>query len=440
MSNIPDPIAPIDQSCFAFLTIYERLPEILVKVLGYFRRAYRDFLVSHHGNLSDSDKAEAEEEAKSILASFSKLRYEMMTDKPLAYLTDNSSDVTIWNKCFDSWTAKLATCPTYYSVSWLYAECYMYRRIHESFVKSKYFTSFDPFYEQKRNALKQSMSATITLGEYVTQLKTSPDLLKDETIKMIEVSLWGNKCDLSLTAGKDCSQTSSPLDDLLKLRSNILINDSDKLWQIIQSLSSSSNKPILDIVLDNSGFELFTDLCMVEFLHSSGLLPADKCSVRWYVKTIPWFVSDALKYDFEWTIDYLIQCSQSPSLQSLGKKWKQYLSSGTWSIVEDSFWTLPYDFSSMSNVSPNLYSQLAQADLLIFKGDLNYRKLVGDLAWENTTPFEAALRGFHPTNLCTLRSIKAEVCVGFKDKSQWASLPDNWMRSSDYAVIQLLPK
>lgn len=440
MSNIPDPIAPIDKSCFAFLTITERLPEILVKALDYFVRSYRDFLVSHHVNLSDSAKVDAEEEAKSILGSFSKLRYEMMTDKPLAYLTDNSSDVTIWNKCFDSWTEKLSACPTYYSVSWLYAECYMYRRIHESFVKSKYFTSFDPFYEQKRNALKQSMSATITLGEYVTQLKTSPDSLKDETIKMIEVSLWGNKCDLSLTAGKDCSQTSSPLDDLLKLRSNILINDSDKLWQIIQSLSSSSNKPILDIILDNSGFELFTDLCLVEFLHSSGLLPADKCSVRWYVKTIPWFVSDALKYDFEWTIDYLIQCSQSPSLQSLGKKWKDYLSSGTWSIVEDSFWTLPYDFSSMSNVSPKLYSQLSQADLLIFKGDLNYRKLVGDLAWENTTPFKTALRGFHPTNLCTLRSIKAEVCVGFKDKSQWASLPDNWMRSSDYAVIQLLPK
>lgn len=258
---------------------------------------------------------------------------------------------------------------------------------------------------------------------------------------MFEISLWGNKCDLSLTAGEDCSQTSSPLDDLSKIRPNILINDSEHLWSSIKNLiSSSSSKPCLDIVLDNAGFELFTDLCLVEFLHSSGLLPVDKCTVRWYVKTIPWFVSDALRYDFLWTIDHLIECKESPLLQSLGNKWKGYITNGTWMIVEDQFWTLPYDFSSMRTVSPSLYSQLSQAKLLIFKGDLNYRKLVGDLAWENKTPFEVALRGFHPTDLCTLRSIKAEVCVGFKDESQWSSLPGDWMRSSDFAVIQYLAK
>ena len=50
----------------------------------------------------------------------------------------------------------------------------------------------------------------------------------------------------------------------------------------------------------------------------------------------------------------------------------------------------------MKKENPSLYSQLSEANILIFKGDLNYRKLVGDLSWSTETTFLESLQGFNP--------------------------------------------
>ena len=82
-----------------------------------------------------------------------------------------------------------------------------------------------------------------------------------------------------------------------------------------------------------------------------------------------------------------------------GLKWKDYLESGLWELSADSFWTFPHVYSEMCSADPPLYSTLAEAKLVIFKGDLNYRKLVGDRNWETTVPFRTALQVIWSLNL-----------------------------------------
>lgn len=74
------------------------------------------------------------------------------------------------------------------------------------------------------------------------------------------------------------------------------------------------------------------------------------------------------------------------------------------------------------------------------KGDLNYRKLTGDLKWSHTTSLKTALRAFHPAPLCTLRGLKADVVVGLRE-GQAEELHQqcaDWMVSGDFAVIQFV--
>lgn len=47
----------------------------------------------------------------------------------------------------------------------------------------------------------------------------------------------------------------------------------------------------------------------------------------------------------------------------------------------------------MCKINPELYAKLSESRLVIFKGDLNYRKLIGDFSWACTESFVTCLRG-----------------------------------------------
>lgn len=163
--------------------------------------------------------------------------------------------------------------------------------------------------------------------------------------------------------------------------------------------------------------------------------------VRFYVKTIPWFISDVMTQDFHWTI-YQLAFSGEPILMKLSEKWKNYLKDGLWNIVENDFWTYPVTFQSMRDAKPSLYKQLAKAKLAIFKGDLNYRKFFGEINWDPTTPIDEALQNFNPTKLCTLRTIKADIVCGLDEgvAEKIEAINEKWMETGEYGLIQFSDK
>ena len=155
---------------------------------------------------------------------------------------------------------------------------------------------------------------------------------------------------------------------------------------------------------------------------------------------MPWFVSDVTPSDFKATLRQL--SSEDSVVVNLSKRWLSLLTKQQILLVEDEelleFWSLPDPYYKMSAVCPKLYKYLSQSYLVIFKGDLNYRKLVSDLDWSPETTFVSALRGFAPTSLCSLRTLKANVVVGLeKGKAEkTASQDKDWMVTGKYAVIQ----
>ena len=123
--------------------------------------------------------------------------------------------------------------------------------------------------------------------------------------------------------------------------------------------------------------------------------------VKLRVKKQPWFVSDTMPQDISWSLAELE--SAGGELSQLGLRWRSYLSRDQWTVSDDQLWTLPHCYHQMLHQDPQLYNQLSQDKLIIFKGDLNYRKLVGDLNWPTTVSFSEALQGFHPSNVLTIR-------------------------------------
>ena len=154
---------------------------------------------------------------------------------------------------------------------------------------------------------------------------------------------------------------------------------------------------------------------------------------------MPWFISDTMKEDFHWMLRTLEKLSTKyPTLGTLAKRWEQYLLLEKWTIEVEEFWTLPYVYSEMKVIDPQLYNKLSKATLLIFKGDLNYRKLLGETNWVPTERFSKALQGFHPAPLVTLRTLKADLICGLKPgvAETTAARSENWLITGDYAVIQ----
>ncbi|GFY56318.1 damage-control phosphatase ARMT1 [Trichonephila inaurata madagascariensis] len=420
---------------FAYLTIKDRLPVILVKVVDFLCQNKKDLVVSY-GEV-------AKEEIKEIIGKLSALQNEMITNKTIKPLICDVPDVTVWNDYLEKQEKIYGFPPAWFESPWLYVECYFYRRIKQTFQFSTVLKEFDPFHKQKENSFLSLMDAVLflcsALNETLAELKNSngtTDLFKFFRT-YLEISLWGNKCDLSISAGMESIQQNNPLTQLDEFRENIIVNDTETLWQILQDLNKFSKDVSIDIILDNAGFELFCDLCLLHFLQEAKLVK----KVQLHVKMMPWFVSDTLEKDIHWLLKTLLQ-SNHKILVNFSKDCSNKIISGEWNIVNEPFWTYPHDYSEMKTVAPVLYEQLSKSDVLIFKGDLNYRKLTGDRQWNETTSFKESLNGFLPTSLVTLRTVKADVIVGLRPgtSNRIAQISENWKFKGDFAVIQCYKK
>ncbi|EDO44083.1 predicted protein [Nematostella vectensis] len=424
----PEPSSGKDEGSFAYLSIRDRMPVILTKVIDSIHRRASQFVKDNNLEMS--------EDAKLVVSKLSKLRYEMKTGKKLTEIEGNAADASLWNSALKSAKSLVENAePAWFTVPWLTCECFLYRKIYEAFSLSKHHQEFDPFHEQKECAFTTLTQAMASLAHHVVDRIENANQNEEVSLRLhfdtlLQFCLWGNKCDLSISSGEILSgQTDKLASRIHHMKERILVDNSDEVWTQLQDKSNGR----VDFIMDNAGFEFFTDLCLAEFLVHTNLASV----IYLHVKEIPWFVSDTTPHDVLWTLNQL-KNSAEPALSSLGKKWSQRIEDGTFIIRQHQFWSLPNDYSDMKSLASDLYQDLSNSKLVIFKGDLNYRKLVGDRKWKPTVPYREALWGFCPAPLCALRTLKCECIVGLSEgqAERIAANEKDWMINASYAVLQ----
>jgi hypothetical protein len=230
-------------------------------------------------------------------------------------------------------------------------------------------------------------------------------------VEMSEICLWGNATDLSLL-------TSLTYEDIQKLQGsearrssekNVLVNDLGKAFEVLKRAErepGKDNTRRVDIVLDNAGFELFVDLVLAGYLVAVGLAT----EVVLHPKSVPWFVSDVVPGDFANLLDVMrdprgfygkdsaegtaLTEQEVSDIRFLFDDWRGLHEDGKLILRPNGFWTHAGSFWRMPHVAPEVLEDLKESELVVFKGDLNYRKLTGDVCPLSPVPV--------PVPLCVL--------------------------------------
>lgn len=374
-----------------------------------------------------------QEEVKIVCDELAQISDDLKQNSFLQLFSETSTEFKQWNEFIMFWRKKGKAGTL--NVPWLLTECYVYKRIFVIVTRTRGLKSWDPFEAKKQASWWSCVSSAVVHGQTLTKSVSG----LDSFLLYCNFALWGNRADLSLHATVDTAAAAVSASNADKL----LVNDLPAVWQYLSSSPNPSRR--IDIVLDNAGIELFADLCLADWFVSS------KCadSVILHVKAHPWFVSDVTPRDVDWILAAMDgkaapakpqPSSQHKVLQSLSARWQGFLSSRKWIVEAHPFWTTPFPFWYMPALAPDLYQHLSASRLIIFKGDLNYRKLLFDAEWDPATPLREVVGPFAPAPFLALRTNKADVIAGLPQgmaEELDRSFPErSWMVSGEFGVAQ----
>lgn len=320
-------------------------------------------------------------------------------------LEDDAPDHGVWA----GWIADQVGRP-WAETSFLWAESYFFRKLLAAtgFFAPGPWRGVDPFAPMKRAELHNAATA-----ETLKALDELPHLSPaDRDAAVVQAAVWGNQADLAFQLSTDASGATSGL----------VTGSPEEFWSLFGEPGA------VHLVADNSAGELAADLVLVDRLLTTGR--ADH--VVLHVKPNPYYVSDATPSDVLEVLNHLTGTSGEAG--DIGRRVQESLRAGEVAVRSHPFFCAPWDFGEMPD---DLRADFASAAVTIFKGDLNYRRLVGDRHWPATRPFGEAVSYF-PGPLAALRVLKSEVVVGL-GAGTVSSLDEGgepWRTKGSHALIQ----
>ncbi|MGX4689143.1 damage-control phosphatase ARMT1 family protein [Streptomyces sp. JNUCC 63] len=309
---------------------------------------------------------------------------------------------------------------SWFDVPWLWSESYFYRRLLEAvgYFAPGPWQGIDPFRPFKLAEL-DSPETDEELAA-LDALESEPPPRR--AAALLHGSLWGNRADLGFrlsTAGAQAARAAQPT-------AGLVADDSETLW----SLLPPSRAGTLCLVADNAGRELVPDLLLVAHLLAHGRVERAVL----HVKPYPYYVSDATTAD---VVDAVRRLTAAPGAAAgYGRRLWSAMTDGRLTVRAHPFSCSPLPYAAMPG---DLRGEFGAATLTVLKGDLNYRRLVGDRLWPPTTPF-ADVTGYFPGPVAALRTLKSDVITGL-DASTEAALDatenGRWRVGGTHALIQV---
>ncbi|MFF3204389.1 damage-control phosphatase ARMT1 family protein [Streptomyces sp. NPDC002962] len=343
---------------------------------------------------------------------------------------------------------------SWFDVPWLWSESYFYRQLLDAvgYFGPGPWQGIDPFRPFKLAELDAPET-----GEELAVLDTLEDRPVDERARaLLHGSLWGNRADLGFRLSDVEAEKRAAVPGLVA-------DDSEKLWSLLPVADpdtypadtctdpgtetgsradtgtgtgaaadgrAGTGTGTLCLVADNAGRELIPDLLLAAHLLAHG-----RCRrVVLHVKPYPYYVSDATTAD---VVDALRKLTAAPGAAAdFGRRLWAAMADGTLTVRAHPFSAAPLPYAAMPD---DLRAEFAAASLTIVKGDLNYRRLVGDSRWDPTTPF-ADVTACFPGPVAALRTLKSDVITGLDAATEAALVAaegQRWRTGGTHALIQV---
>ena len=396
---VPAPLMVSEPGSFAEYTIVKRKPQILADVIEHN---------DYSPEIVEGIRAFADEIASCAVA--------FLDDNGSLENPECAADVAQWRESWLPWCGR-----TWRQVSWYFAETFFYRRLLQVVrydVPGPWF-HVDPFEPQKLAELARG------LGTLARLCAATPEGLgqQEQFRLLVGRCLWGNRADLSNLGTRERAHDAMHGDD----ESRLLVDHRDALWMRVAAAGTRR----IDWVCDNSGLELLNDLVLIDMLLAQGLVSL----VRMWVKPRPFFVSDAMAKDVSATIAAL-QAHDDRGLSALGQRLAAYRDDGRLAVDTHPFFTCALHYRAMPD---DLRETMSACDLIVLKGDVNYRRLLDDGHWPHTADL-AEIAAYMPRSFVSLRTLKGEIMVGLAQgvAERLAAEDPRWLISGERGLIHLV--
>ncbi|MFF8101404.1 damage-control phosphatase ARMT1 family protein [Streptomyces sp. NPDC016640] len=318
---------------------------------------------------------------------------------------------------WETWGTGTYAGRSWYDVPWLWAESWFYRRLLHAV------GYFGPGPWQGIDPFRPSKLAELGSPAADEELAAADDLAgrpEDERARaLLHGSLWGNRADLGFRLSAEGAEERAAVPALVA-------DDSDRLWPLL----GTSGTGTLCLVADNAGRELVPDLLLVAHLLAHGRIGRAVL----HVKPYPYYVSDATPADVVDAVRRLTGAEGAAAAYGRGL-WAA-LGDGRLRVRAHPFSCAPLPYREMPD---DLRADFAAAAVTVVKGDLNYRRLVGDRHWPAATPF-AEVTGYFPGPVAALRTLKSDVVTGLAagtEASLDATEGPRWRTAGTHALIQV---